>query len=185
MPSKSQGAQGDSVPLTSFTATISPSFTVIALTLAFAFKSYLLDSKQFKECATIRDKFRTEFLQIYFGSNPAIQDVGEELVLAGELTAAKSVNRAVKVLGATLDLNLLIRQLSKDFPLCKVKAHIFAHTEQQKLFKSIKHEPNSEHLYYYCNQFFLRSNISYQKSVDRTYIVKYQGKTLTLASHSG
>ena len=31
MPSKSQGAQGDSVPLTSFTATISPSFTVIAL----------------------------------------------------------------------------------------------------------------------------------------------------------
>jgi hypothetical protein len=31
MPSKSQGAQGDGVPLTSFTVIITPSFTVIAL----------------------------------------------------------------------------------------------------------------------------------------------------------
>jgi curved DNA-binding protein CbpA len=88
----------------------------LSRSLAFAFKSYLLDSKQFSECRTIRDKFRVQFLTNYFGLNPAIQKIGEKLVLAGELVAAKSVNRAVKVMGASLSETRLLQGLATDFP---------------------------------------------------------------------
>ena len=91
----------------------------LSRSLAFAFKSYLLDTKQFSECRTIRNKFRVEFLNNYFGSNAQIQTLGEELILAGELLAARSINRSVKVMGKSLSLWQLESTLYSDLPFLK------------------------------------------------------------------
>jgi len=87
----------------------------LSRTLAFAFKSYLLESKQFSECRTLTERFRTEFLLNYFGSNPILQALGEDLILTGRIDAARAVNRAVKIMGASLNIDNLYETLETDF----------------------------------------------------------------------
>jgi hypothetical protein len=104
--------------------------------LAFAFKSYLLDSKQFSECDHIREKFRAEFLTNYFGLNPSIQSIGEKLVLAGETKAAQSVNRAVKVMGQSIDPTTLIESIESDYPT--VRSRGILHNRHEPLIIPVR-----------------------------------------------
>lgn len=83
--------------------------------LAYSFKSYLLDSKQVSECRRIQDRFRTEFLKNYFGLNSDFQNLGEQLILKGNLDAAKYVNKAVKVMGSSLNTDVLYENLRNNF----------------------------------------------------------------------
>lgn len=88
----------------------------LSKSLAFAYKSYLLDTKQFHGCEKLKDRFRKEFLTNFFGSDQHIQMIGESLVLLGEFQAAKSVNRAVKIVGNSLSPDAVIKRLKTDFP---------------------------------------------------------------------
>ena len=150
----------------------------LSRSLAFAFKSYLLDSKQFSECQTIRDKFRAEFLNNYFGSNPAVQEIGEKLVLAGELKAAKSVNRAVKVMGASLVVINLIKTLKPEYPhVLVVQTLNSTNTKSQKLFLEISRNPYNWNLYH---ELFNILGITYEVTIWGNYKFTYQGKTITV-----
>ena len=143
----------------------------LSRSLAFAFKSYLLDSKQFSACKTIRDKFRAEFLNNYFGTNPAIQDIGELLVVNGELQAAKSVNRAVKVMRTALDVNKLIERLEADYPLLKERMRLKA----RLLIRAIIRRPDD---WFLCRELFKVMDIPYSVSFWGTYTICYQGKSV-------
>jgi curved DNA-binding protein CbpA len=152
----------------------------LSRSLAFAFKSYLLDSKQFSECLKIRDKFRAEFLKNYFGANPAIQEIGEELVIAGEIAAAKSVNQAVKVMGSSLKLELLLRQLASDFPKLKVSVFCARHQPAlRKLFEEItKGNPSLSQ----CDELLQSLAIPFTTSSSKaSYKITYGGKVYTVS----
>jgi curved DNA-binding protein CbpA len=154
----------------------------LSRSLAFAFKSYLLDSKQFSASRTIRDKFRAEFLNNYFGTNPTVQEIGEILILSGELEAARSVNKAAKVLGASLDIAHLVQSLERDFhnlgPI--LKSFTSQSLTAQKLFKEL--QKHKHDLFVYENSLRLSEElmktlgIAYKKhSVICYYQISYEG----------
>jgi curved DNA-binding protein CbpA len=153
----------------------------LSRSLAFAFKSYLLDSKQFSECSKIRDKFRAEYLKNYFGSDPVVQTIGERLVLAGELISAKTVNRAVKVMGKSLDAKSLINTLKTDYPNIKTVQNINSQTTiAQKLFLKITN--NSYPAYSEIDKLLDVLNIPYEETFWGNYIITYQGNKTTVRS---
>jgi len=163
----------------------------LSRSLAFAFKSYLLDSKQFSECQTIRDKFRTEFLNNYFGSNPAVQEIGEKLVLAGELKAAKSVNRAVKVMGGTLDVNNAIKSLHADYPHLKDKLKLDTSEilKLQLLFCQIRDNKNNLLVYEdsisLCEKLLKSLNIPFEVNSFWGYFrITYQGSARRVSNRN-
>jgi len=141
--------------------------------LAFAFKSYLLDSKQFSECKHIRDKFRAEFLKNYFGSDLVVQEIGEHLVLTGELSVAKAVNRAVKVMGTSLSVNTLIETLEADYPYLKERIR----PKSQCLLNEINRDPYNWALY---RELFKTLDIPYSVNFWGTYKLTYQGKSVSV-----
>jgi len=155
----------------------------LSRSLAFAFKSYLLDSKQFSECKTIRDKFRAEFLKNYFGSNPEIQSIGEKLVLAGELKAAKSINRAVKVMGHSLIVSTLVEKLNADFSHLKVyygNKHEQEPSKARQLLSELKGNPYNWDLQ---KELLQTLNIPYELSIWGNYKITYQGKLIRLDTY--
>jgi curved DNA-binding protein CbpA len=84
--------------------------------LGFSFASYLLDTKKFDSCTTIAHKFQSDFLEEYFGSNESIREFCRNLLLCGELAAAKCANNAVKVVGRSLQLFDLRKSIFAEFP---------------------------------------------------------------------
>jgi len=151
----------------------------LSRSLAFAFKSYLLDSKQFSQCWTIAEKFKADFLKNYFGSDPAIQEIGEKLVLAGELPAAKSVNRAVKVMGTALKANYLIQTLILDYPHLK---QILARqpSKAKRLFSEIMED---RHVWSTFGELLHSLNIPYDISLfGGRFIITYKGKHSEVAA---
>ena len=153
----------------------------LSRSLAFTFKSYLLDSKQFSECMIIRDKFRAEFLKNYFGSNPAIQEIGEKLVLAGELKAAKSVNRTVKVMGASLDPDKLIEMLWDDFPQLKPKTDAKRSlSRERELFSIIKEDPYN---WAYYDELLNVLKVPFKVSFLGNYIITHRGRSESIPAN--
>lgn len=110
--------------------------------LAFSFASYLLDSKKFDKCRWLARKFKSDFLREYFGVDYAIPMIAMWLLLCGELEAAKSVNKAVKVMGRSLNYGTLKKGIEADFPQFRRK----------RLFFEAVHDSGGE-----CGIFFLNS----------------------------
>jgi len=150
----------------------------LSRSLAFAFKSYLLESKQFPDSRMIRDKFRAEFLKNYFGANPTVQEIGEDLILAGKMAAAKSVNRAVKVMGASLDIGKLYEMLKGDFNISSSKTHGTPQdlTKMQQLFLKAKKPGN----YMDFEELLNELNIPFSSGWCK-YKITHQGKLLTVS----
>jgi curved DNA-binding protein CbpA len=93
--------------------------------LGFSFASYLLDTKKFDDCTSIAHKFQSDFLKEYFGLNEAIKEFCRNLLLCGELAAAKCANKAVKVVGRGLHLFDLRNSIVADFPKVPKKILFF------------------------------------------------------------
>jgi curved DNA-binding protein CbpA len=89
--------------------------------LAFSFASYLLDSKKFNHSVSIATQFQRDFLGEYFGSDFRIQDFARDLLLCGEVQAAKELNKAVKVMGKSLSYAQTKDEIAKDYPLVPAK----------------------------------------------------------------
>jgi len=85
--------------------------------LAFTYKSYLMESKKFNKCNSIKEQMEESFLKTYFGDNTEIRALAKSLVLQGNKKAALEVNRAVKVMGDSLDINSLKKQIYASLPM--------------------------------------------------------------------
>jgi curved DNA-binding protein CbpA len=95
--------------------------SLLSPSLAFAYAAYLLDSKRFKESFVVARDFDAQFMKNYFGSESAAHSLARRLLLARETQAAKALNRAIRVMGDSLDLDPVRTQLLADFPLAKAK----------------------------------------------------------------
>jgi curved DNA-binding protein CbpA len=85
--------------------------------LAFAFRSAMLEAKQFNKRHNIADNMEKQFLQKYFGKGDRIIQFAKELIRGGHKTAAKELNRMVAVLGTDADQGLVIHRIKdKYFP---------------------------------------------------------------------
>jgi curved DNA-binding protein CbpA len=84
--------------------------------LAFSYAAYLLDNKKFEHSVSIATNFQRAFLGEYFGSVLAIQDFGRDLLLCGEIQAAKVVNKAVKVMGKSLSYRQIKENILNEYP---------------------------------------------------------------------
>jgi hypothetical protein len=93
--------------------------------LAFSFKSYLLDTKKFDICNNIGGEMEDNFLKTYFGKKKEIQSFAKALILVGEQKAALQVNRAVKIMGDSLNITLVRNQTYADFPMTLRKLCFF------------------------------------------------------------
>lgn len=152
----------------------------LSRSLAFAFQSYLLDSKQFSECTKIRDTFRAQFLSNYFGGNGTIHKIGEQLILEGELAAAKVLNQAVKVMGASLRADQAIKSLQKQFPhLSQLSGLWAARTPQQERFLHAQQEKHPYYVFRLLREVGIACRMNFLNTV---YIVDYQGKTVRIPS---
>ncbi len=97
----------------------------LSRSLAFSFASYLLDTKNFNQCSSIARKFQRDFLAAYFGSDPNVQAFARRLILCGEMLAAKDVNKAVRVMGLSLDQFALRRRIYESHPQACKKLNFF------------------------------------------------------------
>ncbi len=83
----------------------------LSRSLAFSYKTYLLDSKMFNNCDVIKKQMEQSFLKTYFGENEEICAFAKSLALHGNKKAALEVNHAVRVLGNSLDLKSLKKKI--------------------------------------------------------------------------
>jgi hypothetical protein len=83
--------------------------------LAFAYRSTILESKDFKKRVNIATQMERQFLSRYFGENPKLIDFAKSLIAAGDKSAAKELNRVVSVLGKGADAELVIRRVKQKF----------------------------------------------------------------------
>ncbi len=59
---------------------------------------------------------QAEFLARFFGQNKEVQDLAEACLRKGRRDAALEINRAVKVLGPSLNFDSLMFRIVKKFP---------------------------------------------------------------------
>ena len=96
-------------------ATLHAKLRATSARLAFAFQTTMLERKQFERRNEIAADLETKFLQSYFGSNPQILAYARQLIAIGAKPAAKELNRAVAVLGSTVDPDLVIGRIQNKF----------------------------------------------------------------------
>ncbi len=87
----------------------------ISNTLAFAFVTILLETKNFNDRSRIAAALERSFLQRYFGSSDAIIVYAKDLILSGERAAAKMLNELVDVMGSDVDPSLLVQNIESKF----------------------------------------------------------------------
>jgi curved DNA-binding protein CbpA len=83
--------------------------------LAFAFRTTLLETRNFTGREELAKQLRASFMETYFGRNPTILEFARTLIQGGYKDAAKELNRAVTVLGANADDGLIIGRIREKF----------------------------------------------------------------------
>jgi curved DNA-binding protein CbpA len=83
--------------------------------LAFAFRTTILETKQYSQRKEIAQKLEIKFLQSYFGENPRIIEFARELIENGHKEAAKELNRAISVFGRGADQHVVIRRIRERY----------------------------------------------------------------------
>jgi curved DNA-binding protein CbpA len=79
--------------------------------LEFAFQSMMLETKRFPERREIARQLTDSFLRTYFGENTKIIDYAKSLIKKGHKQAARELNRAVFVLGKSLEPAVVISRI--------------------------------------------------------------------------
>jgi len=85
--------------------------------VAFTYKLYLIESKEFNLAKKIAQKFETDFLVKFFGSNRKIRKFAKWLLKNGHRNAAVDLNRAVNVLGKSINSKKIIINLLKEYDI--------------------------------------------------------------------
>lgn len=76
--------------------------------VAYAFRAYLLEVKDFENRATIATRIEREYLESYFGKNPAVQNYAKQLLYSGQKAVALELNKIVSIMGSSADHNRII-----------------------------------------------------------------------------
>ena len=71
----------------------------LSKSLSFSFMLYLLENKEFKKSTTVANEMESKWLMRFFGKNRRAQSLARELILNGQIDAAKELNEAIRVLG--------------------------------------------------------------------------------------
>ena len=87
------------------------------------FRLHLLHHQQYAEADALAARLRSEFLTRHFGSDPAMQDYAERLVLAREIDAARFVGRIVSVLGASVTADSVREKVTQRYPRSVASLH--------------------------------------------------------------
>ena len=82
---------------------------------AFAFMAYVVETKKYKDAATIADQLEDAFLTTKFSNDPTIKQIAKLALQQEEIGFAKELNRALKILGPDSKNDILIK-LSQQFP---------------------------------------------------------------------
>jgi DnaJ-class molecular chaperone len=83
--------------------------------LAFAYRTVLLEAKDFERRSKIADQMERAFLERYFGTNSEIIRFAKSLITEGNKPAAKELNRIVSVLGSKADAKRIIQGVREKF----------------------------------------------------------------------
>ncbi len=92
--------------------------------LALTFQVILLEMKAFGQAELVKTGLIKDFLQTHFGSNLIIQDFAEGLIRAGLKSAAKELNRLIRVGGSPTDVDArrIVVQINKKLATEKAAA---------------------------------------------------------------
>ena len=82
---------------------------------AFAFMAYVVETKKYKEAATIADQLEDAFLTTKFSNDPTIKKLAKLALQQKEIKLAKELNRALTILGPEAKDEIL-NKLSERFP---------------------------------------------------------------------
>jgi len=83
--------------------------------LSYSYRILLLSDKSFDERYEIAEKMESEFLRCYFGSNPDVLGFARDLIFDGQKVAARELNRAISVLGSTVNSDAIISRIRQKF----------------------------------------------------------------------
>jgi curved DNA-binding protein CbpA len=83
--------------------------------VANAYRAYILETKAFETRAEVAETMEREFLNTYFGTNPAIVSYARSLIKLGHRAAAKELNEVVRVVGSNIDAAQVIDRIRTDF----------------------------------------------------------------------
>lgn len=87
----------------------------ISKKLAYGFKAYMLETKDFDNSDSIARKLELAFLHQYFGSDYDIMEFTEDLISDGRKDILRELNKAVKVLGVSNADSRLIDKIKQEF----------------------------------------------------------------------
>lgn len=110
----------------------------ISTSLAFAFVSFLLETKGFAKRAQVASHLEAGFLQRFFGTDPKVLEFARELIFAGQKAAAMALNELVDVLGSDVDASLLIQQINVRFDLPAAREARLRREEVQRLIPHVR-----------------------------------------------
>jgi curved DNA-binding protein CbpA len=80
------------------------------------FRLQLLQHQQFAEAPALAERLRTEFMGRHFGTDAALLDYAEQLLLAREIDAARFVSQIVSVLGSSVTVDSVREKIERRFP---------------------------------------------------------------------
>ena len=100
--------------------------------LAFEFVVLMIESKKFDQRESIANEMERKFLVAHFGTQPDIIKFAKTLIEMGHRDAIRALNNYVDVLGSTLDPQLIINKVKKQFNFDAMKEMKKAELEKIK-----------------------------------------------------
>jgi len=87
----------------------------ISRTLVLPFKIYVLEEKQFAKADEIVSAMIKDYLEGYFGKDIRVLKFAKQLLVDGDIAAARELNKVVRVLGSTIDPLSVIDRISAEY----------------------------------------------------------------------
>ena len=114
--------------------------------LAFHFRETLLGIKQFDKRVLIAKELERQFLEKYFGTNTEIIKFARSLITNNERQATKELNRAMSVLGSSVDAARVINKVLVAHNLRYNTQHevVFSAGKMEELFLELKQSNSLE-----------------------------------------
>lgn len=98
------------------------------------FRLHLLQFQNYAEAPAFAARLRNEFLTRHFGADEALHPYAEQLVLAGEIDAARFVSQIVSVLGRSVTADSVREKVAQRYPRTLIvlrKRELFARIEHK------------------------------------------------------
>jgi curved DNA-binding protein CbpA len=83
--------------------------------VADAFRARILQNKEFTTAEVVAERLEGEFLSLYFGTNPMILAFARSLIRDGRRDAARDLNQAIRVIGASSDPEKVIAVIREKY----------------------------------------------------------------------